>query len=71
MSELVQYPESTPLWIECDLCEDFWCTFHDCHVADCPCPGVEQFITFGVDPYKTPKSDPKVLVAIASQRGAR
>lgn len=65
----MEYPPSTPLWIECDMCEEWWCSLHDSHVFDCICPGIEELVEFGVDPYSTPKSDPKVLLAIAKSLG--
>lgn len=37
-----------PAWIKCGLCDEFWCTIHDMHVADCPCRPIED-LTF--DPY--------------------
>jgi hypothetical protein len=36
-----------PVWIAC-VCGDFWCTVHDMHVHDCPCPPIEEWET---DPY--------------------
>ena len=71
MSEPLAYPDGMPLWIECDMCEDFWCTLHDAHVWECPCPEIDMFAEFDVCPYTTSKSDPKVLLAIASQSGTR
>ena len=65
----MEYPPNTPLWIECDMCEEWWCSLHDSHVFDCICPGIEELVEFGVDPYSTPKSDPKVLLAIAKSLG--
>lgn len=37
-----------PAWIKCDSCDDYFCTVHLMHVADCPCPPIEEWDT---DPY--------------------
>lgn len=37
-----------PAWIPCPSCPEFWCTIHDQHACDCPCPPVEEW---AVDPY--------------------
>lgn len=40
--------ESGPAWVRCGNCDDFFCRIHDCHVADCFCPGIEKW---HVNPY--------------------
>jgi hypothetical protein len=37
-----------PAWVPCPGCEEFWCTVHDQHAFECPCPPVEEW---DVDPY--------------------
>lgn len=41
----------TPAWIKCPDCDDFYCTIHEAHVADCKCPCIETWALRGVDPY--------------------
>ena len=40
--------ERAPAWVPCD-CGGFWCSIHDEHVHDCPCPPIEDW---EVDPYQ-------------------
>ena len=40
-------PMSDPAWIKCH-CEEWWCTIHNMHVFECPCPPVDKWKT---DPY--------------------
>jgi hypothetical protein len=35
-------------WVPCRCCDNFWCTVHQRHVHDCPCPPIEEWET---DPY--------------------
>jgi len=38
-----------PCWVPCPHgCGEYWCEEHLQHVADCPCPPVEEW---GKDPY--------------------
>lgn len=39
---------ATPAWVECEHCDDYVCTIHRQHTADCPCPPIEEWT---VDPY--------------------
>ena len=40
-----------PPWVRCELCEDLFCTLHQEHVADCPCPSLEAWAeTYVHDP---------------------
>jgi len=39
---------SGPAWIPCPDCEEFYCTIHQMHAYECPCPPIEQWL---VDPY--------------------
>jgi len=38
-------------WIKCTDCDDFWCTEHKIHVADCDCPPLEEWLEIKKDPY--------------------
>lgn len=38
-------------WIKCTDCDDFWCTEHNVHVADCECPSLEEWLEINKDPY--------------------
>jgi hypothetical protein len=45
-------------WIECHMCEDYWCSVHVLHVFECPCPDYETMLfpedgSEGVNPYET------------------
>lgn len=42
-----------PAWVRCDDCDDFRCTLHGEHVADCKCPGIDTWARKGIDPYTT------------------
>ena len=35
-------------WIPCSNCDEWWCRFHEKHVFECGCPGIEEL---GFDPY--------------------
>lgn len=39
------------IWVECPDCDEFWCLTHDTHVADCPCPPIEEWAEQGLWPY--------------------
>ena len=43
--------ESVPIWVPCQLCEDYLCREHGMHVCDCPCPPIDEWVDRGVDPY--------------------
>ena len=38
-------------WIKCSYCDDFHCTVHNEHVADCACPRIDVWLDYGLDPY--------------------
>ena len=43
-------------WIQCDGCDDKWCSVHHLHVFECPCPGIEDCLfpeddSKGFNPY--------------------
>ena len=41
-----------PAWIRCECCEDYLCTLHPGeHVADCPCPDLDDWAARGLNPY--------------------
>ena len=35
--------DTRPAWVQCGMCEDFMCNIHDKHVADCDCPGIDEW----------------------------
>ena len=37
-------------WIPCPNCDEFWCTIHDQHAYECPCPPIEEW--GDADPYR-------------------
>ncbi len=37
-----------PAWIPCPDCEDMFCTIHQMHTHECPCPPIEEW---EIDPY--------------------
>lgn len=45
-----------PCWERCLDCDDYWCTVHHQHVADCQCPGIEEWEEAGVWPYLPDKA---------------
>jgi hypothetical protein len=54
--------EPNPAWVECEDCENPWCTIHDMHAHDCDCPAIEDWDENGVDPYSEGgPSNPGVL----------
>lgn len=60
-SQLIRYVDnddasgSSPAWVPCDGCEDFYCQIHQQHAHDCDCPPIEEWIT---DPYSAPDPPP-------------
>jgi len=40
--------DETPAWMPCECCEEFVCTIHGGHVAECECPPIEEW---ECDPY--------------------
>lgn len=36
-------------WVPCPDCEDYWCTVHQQHAYECPCPDIEEWTT---SPYR-------------------
>jgi len=40
-----------PAWGECHACGDRYCTYHDMHVFECPCPPIEWWTEKGLWPY--------------------
>jgi predicted nucleic acid binding AN1-type Zn finger protein len=42
-----------PSWIPCEYCEEYFCTIHKMHVADCDCPPIDDWID--ENPYETPE----------------
>ncbi len=63
-------PDSVAVWVKCEMCDEWWCTFHGQHAHDCVCPGIETFIELGVDPYNTPSSHPKVRMVMVREGSA-
>jgi hypothetical protein len=44
-------------WVQCPLCEDWWCQLHNEHVYECDCPPLEDLLP--ADPYDDP---PEVIL---------
>lgn len=40
-------------WIKCSYCDDFHCTIHNQHVADCACPRIDVWLDYALDPYSS------------------
>ena len=40
-----------PAWVPCEMCDEFLCTIHKCHVHECECPPIESWAKRGVNPY--------------------
>ena len=51
-----------PAWVRCECCDDFLCTIHGVHVADCSCPDIDTWALRGMDPY-TQGGQPHTLMA--------
>ena len=45
------YQWNQPAWMKCDCCDDFLCTIHGDHAADCPCPPIDVWSLYGKSPY--------------------
>lgn len=43
-------PDPYDYWSRCPCCEDYWCSIHQQHAHDCPCPPVEDWSAFDVTP---------------------
>ena len=41
-------------WVQCEMCQDFWCLTHKMHAHDCPCPAIEEWMEAGKWPYGDP-----------------
>ena len=39
---------TTPAWVRCECCPEFWCSIHQRHAFECDCPPIEEWET---DPY--------------------
>jgi len=53
--KLGMYKEAAPTWIKCPDCdEEYACTIHGGHAADCSCPGIEDWAEAGHCPYDDP-----------------
>ena len=61
---IVPAVEPTAAWIRCDCCDDWWCTVHNDHTADCDCPPLEEWET---DPYGLQVEGPAVHALDARQ----
>jgi hypothetical protein len=48
VSERIPERSNAPAWVPCEHCDEYYCTIHDMHACDCPCPPVEDWV---VDPY--------------------
>jgi len=54
-----------PAWIKCQCCEDYWCSIHKEHIADCECPPIEEWQT---DPYGMQLDGPKSFTVADARR---
>ena len=48
-------------WTECEMCGDLYCLIHLRHVAECPCPGIEKWMEWNVDPRLPIYNPPRIL----------
>jgi hypothetical protein len=57
--------DETPAWVPCEYCEEFVCTIHGGHVAECECPPIEEW---ECDPYARLQQvmDAAVIAALAA-----
>jgi hypothetical protein len=49
---IVHHMAKMPCWRRCPDCDDWWCMIHMMHVYECPCPGLEDWLETGIDPYE-------------------
>lgn len=47
-----------PAWRHCECCDDWYCHVHDMHTFECDCPGIDEWIETGFDPYLGRMADP-------------
>lgn len=45
------YASGIAPWIKCSYCDDFHCTIHHEHVANCDCPRIDVWLDYSLDPY--------------------
>lgn len=53
----VSISPGTAPWTRCANCDDFHCTIHNEHVADCACPPIDMWLDYGLDPYESVPED--------------
>ena len=51
---LGMYKQKPAAWIRCLDCDDYVCTIHEEHAADCSCPAIEAWAEAGHCPYDDP-----------------
>lgn len=51
-----------PAWMRCTCCEDYLCTIHGEHVADCECPPIDEWETM---PYEAGSNTSSFLAQMA------
>jgi hypothetical protein len=56
---------SAAIWSECDCCDDFVCSIHEEHVADCLCPGIDLWSMTEWYPYDD-VATPEILAWVAA-----
>ena len=54
--ERLDPPGADARWVQCDSCDDKWCSVHWLHAFECPCPGLEDQLypedgSSGYNPY--------------------
>lgn len=61
-----------PAWIRCTGCENFWCTIHEMHAHDCPCPPIEEWDTdrYSGDPPMPVETTPTTIRTTTAERAA-
>lgn len=50
---------SAPAWAPCECCDDYWCSLHELHTADCDCPPLEEWTA---DPYGRQEQGPAAVI---------
>lgn len=49
-ADVTLQPDTAP-WVRCPHCDDYHCTIHNEHVADCDCPPIDMWLDYDLDPY--------------------
>ena len=47
--------DANPVWIPCECCDEYWCTYHEAHAHQCLCHCIEDWDDeIQRDPYTDP-----------------